>query len=282
MVAASDHSLACIGRPTAYPTATHDNSISITYSGALRHGTVPLSVQFPTGFTGLCGAAFVIRTSPIVQSLPHSQIPGAVLNYGFSHTFYFTGDSWIADIYGGPGQTVDLNIPFIIPANQINKPAGTYAIQFNTRLINRNNGAIFHESYINLAATVASSCTLPPPSLSALDFTEAIINGKIPAAFQRTFSLSNAGCNGPARLSLAALPMIRSGGGAPIHFSASAVLGGTNVVLDTQIASASSVSNITAPEYGSVPVTVTVLPTAVPLAAGTYSSILRVSLEPAQ
>lgn len=282
MVGAAHQSIACIGRPTAYPTITHETSVSITYTGALAHGTAVATIRFPPGFTGICGTSLVLRPNTLVLTLQHAQNPQAALTYGFSHTFWFTGDSFVTDVYGGPGQVVDVSIPFMLPANQTGKPAGLYQQHFNLRLLNRTNGGLYHESHINLSATVASSCTLPHPSLSALDFTPAIVNGTIPTAFQRSFSFANAGCNGPARLTLAAQPLTKPGGGTPIHFSASAVLGGTAASLDTQATASSFTNAISAPDSGSVPVTVTVLPTAAPLPAGIYSSYLRVSLEPAQ
>ena len=281
----SHQAVACDGRPFGQPTLTlNAPSLALSYSGTLAHDYIPARVTFPTGFNGICTLVIEVSTAqwPMVSTLENVQAPQHALTFYLPPLFEWNGGSYNQWVYGGSGQVVDAAIPFTIPANQSNKPAGLYRRDMNVKLKNVIRGGYYYDGYLTLTATVASSCTLPPPTLSALDFTPAIVNGTIPAAYLRSFSLPNAGCNGPARLTLSAQPLTRPGGGTPIHFSASAVLGSTAVSLDTRVAASSFATAISAPVSSSVPVTVTVAPTITPLQAGAYSSNLRVSLEPAQ
>lgn len=275
---------ACQGRPFGQPTATVGiPALTLSYSGALAIGTIPVTVTLPPVMNGNCHLSLMVEAGyPMQLTLQHAQTPQNMLTYSIGSPFEFNGSSFHTYMYAAQGQVYDFQVPVRIPANQNRKPAGPYQRYLSIRLLNTINGAAFSDIPVLVTAQVAGTCTLPPPTTSVLDFSPAIVNGSIPVAFQRSLSFSNAGCNGPARLTLAAQPLTKPGGGTPIHFSASAVLGGTAVSLDTQATASSFTNAISAPESGSVPVTVTVLPTAAPLPAGIYSSHLRVSLEPAQ
>lgn len=274
----------CQGRPFGNPTATVGiPSLTLTYSGQLAIGTIPVTVNLPPVMNGNCNLSLSVEAGyPMELTLQHTQAPQHTLTYSIGSPFEFSGTSFHTFMYATQGQVYDFQIPIRIPANQIGKPAGNYQRYLSIRLLNTINGAAFSDIPVLVTAEVAGTCTLPSPTTSVLDFTPAIVNGSIPAAFQRSVSFSNAGCNGPARLTLTAQPLSKLGGTTPIHFSASAMLGSTAVSLDTQISTSSFANFISAPASSVVPVSVTVLPTATPLQAGHYSSTLRVSLEPAQ
>lgn len=274
----------CQGRPFGNPTATVGvPSLTIAYSGQLAIGTIPVTVTLPPLMNGNCSLSLMVEAGyPMQLTLQHAQTPQNTLTYSIGNPFEYNGSSFTTYMYATQGQVYDFQIPVRIPANQTGKPAGAYQRYLSIRLLNTINGGAFSDIPVLVTAQVAGTCTLPPPTTSLLDLTPAIVNGTVPAAFQRSFSFANAGCNGPARMTLTAQPLTKPGGSTPIHFSASAMLGSTAVSLDTQISTSSFANFISEPVSAMVPVTVTVLPTAMPLQAGHYSSNLRVSLEPAQ
>lgn len=277
---------ACQGRPYGSPTFTIGPSLTLNYSGTLTAGSIPVTVTMPTGMITHCNLGFLVYTEPrpIVWTLQSTQSPQSTLSYSITAPFEYTGDSMIHRIYATKVQTFEFSIPFQIPANQTGRPAGSYQRVFTTRLYNVITGGAFQETSVLVTVNIAPSCTLPPPTASVLDFSPAIQNGRIPATYQRTLSFNNAGCNGPARITLSGQPMkIPGNATAPsIHYAANAILGNAAVTLDTRASSSSIANMVTAPVSGSIPVSITVLPTAAPLLAGTYSSVLQVSLEPSQ
>ena len=276
---------ACDGRPFGSPTLTlNTTNISLTYSGTSAHSYIPATVTLPSGFSGTCTLVIDVFTNqhPMQSTFEHTQASQNTLNFYLPPPFEWNGGSYIQWIYGGQGQVIETNIPFTIPANQLNKPAGLYRRDFIVRLRNVIRGGYYFEGYLTASATVATSCNLPPPSLSSVDFSGAVINGTIPAPFQRSLSFSNAGCNSPARLTLAGQALRHPNSPARIHYTASAILGASAITLDTQTSAFVFANAIGAPASNSIPVSITVLPSTAPLPAGTYSSILRVSLEPSQ
>ncbi len=282
-IAASSPALACQGRPFGQPAATVGiPSLTLAYSGTLAIGYIPVTVTLPPVMNGNCHLSLMIEAGfPMQLSLQHTQSPQHGLTYTIGSPFEFNGSGFHNYMYASQGQIYEYQIPVRIPADQTGKPAGSYHRYLSIRLINAINGSPFSDILVLVAAQVATSCTLPPPSLASLDFSSAIINGNIPTPFQRTFSFFNAGCNGPARLSLSGQPL-RATSNAEIHFTASAILGGTGVTLNTREGAQSFSNAISAPVSGAIPISVTVLPTSSPLPAGDYSSVLTVSLEPVQ
>lgn len=275
---------ACQGRPFGNPTATVGvPSLTMTYSGQLAVATIPVTVTLPPLMNGGCNLSLSVEAGhPIQLTLQHTQSAQHTLTYSIGSPFEFSGTSFHTYMYATQGQVYSFEIPVRIPANQPQKAAGTYQRTLSIRLINTINGAPFTDIPVLVSAHIAGTCTLPPPPTSVLDFSPGIINGAIPAPFQRTVSFANAGCNSPARLTLSAQPLMKAGANSPIHFSAHAVLGSNAVTLDTQSATTSFANGISAPASTILPIAVTILPTVTPLQAGTYSSSLRVSIEPAQ
>lgn len=276
--------LSCQGRPFGQPGANVGlSSLPLTYSNSTATANIPVTVTLPPVMNGNCNLALIVGTGyPTAFTLINNQNPQNALTFTIGGPFEFNGDTFSMSMYATQGQIYNFQIPVIIPANQTGKPAGSYQHNLRIRLVNVITGGAFAETYVPVTATIATTCVLPPPSLSALDFSSAIGNGAITTAFQRTFSFANAGCSGPARLSLSGNAMALPGSQARIHYSASAMLGSTNVFLDTRTATSSFANAVSAPVSSMIPVTVTALPTATQLPAGTYSATLRVSLEPSQ
>jgi hypothetical protein len=275
---------ACEGRPIGQPTlSVHTSSVMLNYSGAVAITNVPVTVTLPALMSKNCNLGLLVEAGYLEPSnLPNTQYPQHALTYGVGSPFESDGSTAIYRMYATQGQVYEFDIPIRIPANQINKPAGEYRRSLSIRLINMLIGNSFYDGTLLVTATINTSCTLPPPSLSVLDFSGAVVNGTIPAPFERSLSFSNAGCNGPAKLTLAGQALAHTNGSAQIHYTASAILGASATKLDTQSAAFAFANAINAPASNLIPVSITVLPTTTPLLAGTYSSILRVSLEPSQ
>lgn len=271
---------ACTGKYGEAPAISINQHPEFNYTGAAITRNVEFVITTPAGFNGQCLIGLIVEIPYNGQNLFHAQGLGA-LPYSVGGPFDNQG-AWLHQIYMTQSQTASVVMTITIPANYNRAPAGRYKRYLITRLTNLVRGGNFSETTLSIGATVSSSCALSAPSLSSLDFSSAISNGTIPTSSQRTLSFDASGCNGPARLTLTGQPMTRAGSLASIHYSATATLGGTPVTLDTRNTSASSANNISAPDAGQIPMTITVLPSSVPLAAGTYSSILRVGLEPAQ
>jgi hypothetical protein len=267
----------------AVPSISIQYATTVNYTGDRIVGSIPYTVQFPPNFPANCPISLTIYTNPMGQfTLPNVQNGQASLAFSITSPFDWNGYEFYTFITGGPNLTWTSTIPVLLSANQTGKPPGTYQRLFTFRLNNVIRGGTLYEGNVQFSATVASTCTLPPPSSTVLDFSPAIVNGSIPAPLQRTLSFNNAGCNGPAKLTLAGHPMKVPGNADSIHYSASAALGNTPVLLDTRTSAVAFANAVTAPQSGQIPVTITTLPTSAKLAAGTYTSTLRVSLEPAQ
>lgn len=276
VLAFADNAAACRG---AAPTFSFNQTITLTYTGAAATAVLPITVKTPPAFQA-CIIGISLAPDPYTSTLQHTQ-NNDTLTYSVGSPFWFSGYDFAYQFQASPNQTIEIQVPIHIPANQSGKPAGTYQRLFNVRLRNVVYGGYHQQADLWVNALVAPVCTLPPPSLAVMDFSAAVHNGAIPTAFQRTLAFDNAGCNGPARLTLSGQPMKPAAAGT-IHYTANATLGGTPVTLDTRAATTSFATNISAAASGQIPLTVTVLPSPTPLPAGRYTSSLRISLEPAQ
>ena len=263
----------------SYPSFTV-TSLNLAYTETLATGTIQFTVTMPSRLTGSCTLALTMAN--VQTSLQNIQNPQAMLAYTIGAPFYFSGTNVLYQFPASQGQVILVAMPVHIPANQLGKPSGTYQRLLSVSLKNVVMGSNYQETPVLITATVAPSCVLPAPTLSAVDFTAALHNGHIPAPFQRALTFNDAGCNGPARLTLSGQPMRKPSSTDAIHYSANAIFGGTPLTLDTRAGGIAFANAIGAPQTGPIPLSVTVLPTAAALSAGTYRSTLRVSLEPAQ
>ena len=255
---------------------------ALVYQGQSVTGTVRFTAT--TGsFNGSCMLGYSLGTWQTVHALTHTQNPQATLPYSIGSPFWHSGLSYRNQFQVMQRQVVTIDMPVTIPANFLGRPAGTYRQIIPVDLMNTVVGGTLATQTLVMNVTVPSTCTLPPPSQALVDFSGAVDGGEIRVPYQQSISFSNAGCTGPARLSLSALPLRAEGNaGDTIHFAAAATLGSTSVTLDTRVAETSFATQITAAESGIIPLSITALPTTGTLAAGTYSSTLRVRLEPAQ
>lgn len=255
----------------------------VAYTEAGANFTVPATITFPNGFHGSCFVSAVINNAPyLFQNLLHSPQSSNGLTVHVLSPFWFTGTEYMTQFTGVQNQILTMNIPLSIPANQFGRAAGTYQNTFTLHLKNIMGGT-FQSLPLVLSAHIQPSCSLPPPSVASLDFSAGIHNGIVAMPVQHTLTFANAGCTGPARLSLSGQPLrLPNNPTATLHFTSTASLGSANVSLDTrQDFSAFTVAH-SAPASGTIPLAITLLPTANQLPAGTYSSVLTVSLEPAQ
>ncbi len=204
---------------------------------------------------------------------------GAHLPYDFSgalHTAYYEILNLNQD---ANGNIPDATGTIVIGARQ-NVPAGTYS---DTLTINVNSaGSTLSKSTLTVTATVSSACSLPAPSLSSLDFTPGILNGRATSSYRQTTSIQGASCTGPAKLTLRGAPLTTSSSSAAftntINYTATAAFGTATATLSTTSASQASAS--VPAGNGAVSIGVALADDGKPLAAGTYSSILSIVLEP--
>lgn len=255
----------------------------VAYTEAGANFTVPATITFPNGFHGSCFVSAVINNAPyLFQNILHSPQSSNGLTIHVLSPFWFSGTEYVTQFTGMQNQNLTMDIPLSIPANQLGRAAGTYQNTFTLHLKNIMGGT-FQSLPLVISAHIQPSCTLPPPSVASLDFSAGIHNGIVTMPVQHTLTFNNAGCTGPARLSLSGQPLRLSNNPiAALHFTSTATLGSNSVNLDTrQNTSAFTIAN-SAPASGTIPLSITLLPNGNRLPAGTYSSVLTVSLEPAQ
>lgn len=141
-------------------------------------------------------------------------------------------------------------------------------------------------------AAVVSKCSLPPPSLSNLDLTTAISNGRPNEGVTRTTTFSNVQCTAPTKLRLTGAALQPTSPTGPragfdnfINFRAVGTFGSASTTLTTTTTEQSADSaqkNVAdgATTAGQIDVVVNLV-NGQPILAGTYSGILTVSIDPA-
>jgi hypothetical protein len=250
--------------------------------GANYDPTAPVNANIPVTMTfqappglGPCVLWITLTRGP---SGSMSGPGGAHLSYDFSgalHTAYYDVLNLNQD---ANGNVPDASGGIVIGAHQ-NVPAGTYS---DTLTINVNSaGATLSKSTLTVSATVSSSCALPAPTLSSLDFTPGILNGRA-TSYRQTTTIQGASCTGPATLTLRGTPLTTSTSVAAftnsINYNATATFGPATASLST--ASAAQASTSVPAVTGAVTIGVALADGGKPLAAGSYSSILSIVLEP--
>ncbi len=141
------------------------------------------------------------------------------------------------------------------------------------------------------SANVVSKCSLAAPSLPTMDFSASISNGRPNTGVVQRTSFSNVACTAPTRLRLtgaALLPTVttppRAGFDNFINYRAVGIFGSANATLTTTTVEAnadSAAKNTTAgaTTNGSIDVDVNLV-NGNPVIAGTYTGILRVTIDP--
>jgi hypothetical protein len=141
-----------------------------------------------------------------------------------------------------------------------------------------------------LSGSVVRACQFAASTTPTLNFTTAIASGVPRTGFTQSLNFQNVNCTAPSTVRLSGNPMLLTHCGTPgavfdnfIHYRASASLSGANVVLDTSVTSdVVSVSRnfaVGAMTDGVLRLDVALIP-GKPLLAGTYSSVLTISIDP--
>ncbi|WP_414462425.1 hypothetical protein [Hyphomicrobium sp. DY-1] len=205
---------------------------------------------------------------------------GAHLAYGFSGAFQTAGQEVLNISVDGNGYGPPQSGALVIGAGQ-HVPAGTYS---ETRMINVSSvSTLLSQQSLVVSATVVSSCTLPAPATSHLDFSQGISAAHVVAGYAMATSIAGASCTGPSVLRLKGGPMVTTAAAgnlaSKIDYKATAVFGGVTAALSTssQAEAQSSVGAVS----GAVSIDVSLVDEGKTLAAGNYNAMLSVVLEPA-
>jgi hypothetical protein len=190
------------------------------------------------------------------------------------------------------GQAASMSVRARVPPQQISPP-GTYedrtALLRLYHMPSHGFPSLLSETPFPVAAEVAAVCRIAPPQPATLDFTEDIGTDASPKGEWRGVQFPETACNTSARLQLEGRALAREGGTAPTGFDA---------FIDIEaFASFQSVTATLLTDGADEPITAQSLPTAQdgtaapldlqvrlrrgkPLAAGTYQSVLTITLEP--
>ncbi len=149
-------------------------------------------------------------------------------------------------------------------------------------------GALLTESSFPVSANVAGVCTMSAPEPDSINFSDDIGADGRPFGAARALQLSEAACNTAAELSLSGAPLAHQAGSqfagfdSFINFEAQASFGSVSTVLTTaQAGQTEETVSVPATGMGSAPVDVSVrLLAGRALAAGIYSGVLTITLEP--
>lgn len=194
-----------------------------------------------------------------------------------------------------PGQSISFGVRVRLPRGQMAGP-GTYtddSAEIRVYLISSTGtGTLLDARALTTSAQVAAICVLPPPTQSTLDFTSSIGSDARPREDWKTTTFSGAECNAPARLSLlgdalrpAQQPTSTPGLDTFINFQAEAHIETIAAILitDKDEGEETGVSAVqTSSPFLSADLDLRVkLIAGRPVAAGSYSSVLTVRIEPA-
>lgn len=206
---------------------------------------------------------------------------GAHLSYGFSGAFWTAANAILNITDDANGNSPPAPGGLIISPGQ-RVPAGTYS-ETRTVVIADASARVLSRQSLFIQATVTSSCTLPAPATAHLDFSAGVRAARPTAGYTQSTIIDGASCSGPAVLTLRGAPMktgtAANGFKASIDYTATATFSNATAMLATATASQATTA-LNAPT-GRLTVSVALVDGGTPLAAGTYSSLLSIVLEPA-
>ena len=191
-----------------------------------------------------------------------------------------------------PGQSAAITLHGRVLAQQTATP-GSYAdnaarLRVYRRPENGDFGALLAEKGFPVSADVAGVCIMSAPEPASIDFSDDIGSDGRPAGAARTIQLPEAACNTGARVKLSGAPLVHQAGAeltgfdSFIGFEAEANFGSVSALLaTTQAGQTNDAASPATPAAASGPVDVTIrLLAGRPLAAGSYSSVVTIMLEP--
>lgn len=262
-----------IDNPRTNANATCDLALSFTRSSlpaTMTNGSATLqySIESTGGATIVQTAGFVAFASP----QPANRI----------------------DLTIAPGGTANVSVRVRIPAGQTSATAGNYTDSTVTigiyELIFGTPVRVLDEQVFTVNASIASGCTLPAPDVSTLNFTSAISAGVPNPGFVLRSTFNGVSCSAPSRIRLTGSPMVTTpatsavaGFDNEINYLAIAQFGAASTALNTTAATqaTSAGTNVVSGAVSGATVTVDVnLLAGQPIIAGTYSSVLRVTIDP--
>jgi hypothetical protein len=236
-------------------------TISPTYANAGTYAPPKLSTGQPVTITiglttegnGPCPGSLTFTSTGLSAAMERIG-GGGTLPY----TLTSAGGASVLSPLSGYLRSLDFGVPAgatsaSVTVNLLAQPAfpalvaGSYEDLLTVEVFNRNGSTLTPvrggSFSFRVMGSVLASCTLPPPNVSSLDFTAAIVNGKPTPSVVQSIIFSNISCTAPARIRLSgnAMTRIRAVPTAVnlddiIHWQARAEFDRTSVALDTRMA----------------------------------------------
>lgn len=279
--------------PAYDPYATGDrlHAFSVTVNNPSRTQTCSFALSFTR-------AALPARMSSGAFTLQYSveSLGGATL---LQTTGFVFGSSPAAANrlagFVGTRSSVTLSVRIRIPAGQTNVAAGTYTDNSVTIGVYEISGtspiASVDTKAFSVSTNISPACQLPAPDFTTLDFTSAITAGAVNAAVIRRATFLGAACTQPSKIRLSGIalqPLVPAGAVAGfdsfIDYRAVGVFGAASATLTTKTGSAATSTgyNIASGPVTGATITIDVnLVAGNPILAGSYSTVLTVSIDPA-
>lgn len=289
------------------------NQVTITTSGASLPVYNPFAAQVITPVTvsvrnisgNTCDLALSFPSSNVNQATMTNGA-GSNLNYiienannnkiiFYTGAFPTSGTDRVNINNLGSGQTRNVTVDVSTLAGQV-VADGTYQdLAMQAHVFNRNGTTLtlIRTASFPVTQTVMKICRLNPPSTTAMNFTSAITNGRPNPASTQSSTFSSVQCTAPTivRLSGAALQPLapiapRAGFDNTIGWRAVGTFGSATATLNatstTTTTADSALRNVIsgATTSGTINLTVNLLDSGQPIQAGSYSSVLTVTIDP--
>lgn len=287
--------------PVAAASCQPSDITAITFAGTALPPYSPFVTFAPKLVTVTVSAlrSCAVEIAFLTPGLPAKMSGAGLLTYDVqlpstAASLLFTGAFPVttAHIDIGAGLIGSTSVQVAISPNQIVADGGYSDASLLAEVFDKlgSDYTLLRSASLPLSGSVARACQFGSPGAPTLDFTAGIANGLPRAGYTQSLILSNINCTAPSTVRLSGSPMLLAQGGTSgpvfdnfIHYRASAVLSGASVVLDTSVAgdaiSASRNIAVGSTTNGSLRLDVALVPGR-PLMAGSYSSILTVSIDP--
>ncbi len=259
--------------PKSSPNATCDLALSFTRASlpaTMTNGSTTLeySIESPGGATLLQTSGFILSTSPQAANR--------------------------IDLTLAPGGSANVSVRIRIPAGQTSATTGSYADgSVTVGIYELSSGSplqTLDEHIFTVNASITSGCTLPAPDVSTLNFSSAISQGIPNPGFVLRSTFNGVSCTAPSRIRLTGSPLVATpaigavaGFDNAIDYLAIAQFGAASTALNTTVATqvTSAGTNVASGAVSGATVTVDVnLLVGQPILAGTYASVLTVTIDP--
>ncbi len=195
----------------------------------------------------------------------------------------------------GSGQTRNVTVDVSVITGQVVADGSYQDLAMQARVFNRNGTTLtlIRSASFPVTATVIKICRLNPPSVTSMNFSSAITNGRANPGSIQTTTFSSVQCTAPTivRLTGAALQPTPAIGARPnfdnyIGWSAVGTFGSASVTLNATTTVSTTVDSPTknttsgATTSGTIGVSVNLLDSGRPIQSGSYSGVLTVTIDP--